>query len=410
MEEIMRKLKVLADAAKYDVSCSSSGVERRGKADGGIGNSKSYGICHTWSADGRCISLLKILMTNRCIFDCAYCVNRATNDVERASFSPEEIAKLTIEFYRRNYIEGLFLSSAIEKSANHTMENIYRILLLLRKEYLFNGYIHVKAIPGADKGLITQCGYLADRMSINIEFPSRESLEKLAPQKKLMSIIEPIKQIQNHIIEAEDERKSLVHYKRFVPAGQSTQMIIGATEDADYQILTSAEYLYQKYNMKRVYYSAYVPVNTHSTLPSIQTTPPLLREHRLYQADWLLRFYNFKASDLFFGDNKSISSEFDPKLSWALNNLHLFPIEINRAPFELLIRIPGVGHTSAKRIVKERKLAFLDFEAFRKTNCVIKRAKYFVTCKGKYYGGNFNREFIMGKFSSKQEYEQLSLF
>ncbi|RBP61072.1 putative DNA modification/repair radical SAM protein [Alkalibaculum bacchi] len=404
----MKKLKILSDAAKYDVSCSSSGVERRNKGEGGLGNSRSFGICHTWSSDGRCISLLKILMTNRCIYDCAYCINKATNNVERASFTPEEVAKLTIEFYRRNYIEGLFLSSAIEKSSNQTMENIYKILLLLRKKYHFNGYIHVKAIPGADKEFIEQCGYLADRMSVNIELPTKESLGKLAPQKKHSAIIAPMKEIRNHLLLAQDEKKSLTHYKKFVPAGQSTQMIIGATEDTDYKILTCAEYLYHKYNMKRVYYSAYVPVNIHSTLPSIQTMPPLLREHRLYQADWLLRFYNFTSEDIFIGGGQSISTKFDPKMNWALNNLHLFPIEINQAPLEFLIRIPGVGHTSARRIIKERRVALLDYDAFCKTGCVIKRAKYFVTCKGKYYGENMDMDFIKRKYLNEQKYEQFS--
>ncbi|MPW26745.1 putative DNA modification/repair radical SAM protein [Alkalibaculum sp. M08DMB] len=409
-EIIFKKLEILSDAAKYDVSCSSSGVERRNNSHKTLGNSRSFGICHSWSSDGRCISLLKILLTNNCIYDCAYCVNKVTNDVHRATFTPEEVAKLTIEFYRRNYIEGLFLSSAIEKSPNQTMEDIYRVLLLLRNKYHFNGYIHIKAIPGADKELINNCGYLTDRMSINIELPTKESLQKLAPQKKHVNIITPMKEINNQLLLTADEKRSLKTYKRFVPAGQSTQMIIGATDDTDYNILNCSEYLYKKFNMKRVYYSAYVPVNENSVLSSTQTTPPLLREHRLYQADWLLRFYNFKTKDIFVGGSEFISTKFDPKMNWALNNLQHFPVEINYASLEKLIQIPGIGHTSARRIIKERKVAYLNFEALCKTGCVIKRAKYFVTCKGKYYGDNLDKDFIIKKYLNEQKHQQLSFF
>lgn len=409
-DNIMNKLQILSDSAKYDVSCASSGVERRNNSPIALGNSRSFGICHSWSSDGRCISLLKILFTNKCIYDCVYCINKVTNDTPRTSFTPQEVAELTIEFYRRNYIEGLFLSSAIERNSNYTMENMYKVLLLLRKKYHYNGYIHVKAIPGADKELITQCGYLADRMSVNIELPSKKSLKKLAPQKNLTDLLSPINHIKNNLIIANDEKKHLKHYKKFVPAGQSTQMIIGATDDSDYQILASSEALYTRYSMKRVYYSAYVAVNDNPLLPSKQNIPPLLREHRLYQADWLLRFYNFKAKDLFFEGNEFIDTKFDPKMNWALNNLHLFPVEINNANFQLLIRIPGIGHISAKRIIQERKLSNLGFDSLKKIGCVMKRAKYFITCKGRYYGNNLEKEYIIDNYINEQKSNQISFF
>ncbi|MFZ7134623.1 MAG: putative DNA modification/repair radical SAM protein [Eubacteriales bacterium] len=409
-KDIMEKLKILSDAAKYDVSCSSSGVERRNNSTNSLGNSRAFGICHTWSSDGRCISLLKVLFTNKCIYDCIYCVNRCTSDVKRASFTPDEIAALTIEFYRRNYIEGLFLSSAIEHSPTYTMEKLYQVLFLLRKKYQYNGYIHVKAIPGADNELITNCGYLADRMSINIELPTKQSLQLLAPQKPYEKLLSSMKKIKNNLMVAEDDRRYFKSYKKFVPAGQSTQMIVGATPDTDLNILAASEALYDRYRMKRVYYSAYVPVHQNPLLPALTTIPPLLREHRLYQADWLLRFYNFKAKDIFIGGEESINTQFDPKMYWALNNINLFPIEINKAPFELLLKVPGIGHISAKRIIQERKVTALNYESLCKIGCVIKRTKYFVTCKGKYYGEALDKNTIIKSYLKEQSVQQMSFF
>ncbi|NTW72620.1 MAG: putative DNA modification/repair radical SAM protein [Eubacteriaceae bacterium] len=406
-DNLMNKLAILAEGAKYDVSCSSSGVERLNNGKG-IGNARGWGICHTWSADGRCVSLLKLLMTNSCVYDCSYCVNRLSNDVPRASMSPEEIAMLTMEFYRRNYIEGLFLSSAIEKTPDDTMEKMYRTLDLLRNVHQYNGYIHIKAIPGASSDLIRNCGYLADRMSVNIELPSRESLKLLAPQKSFEKIMPPIENIRNNILLYKDERKSFKKTPKFVPGGQSTQVIIGATPDTDRSILSVSEKLYSDYGLKRVYYSAYMPVNEGPNLPSLFSAPPLLREHRLYQADWLLRFYDFSVKELFAGNSSSIDSNLDPKLNWALNNLHLFPVEINKAPLEMLIRVPGIGHISASRIIRERRVNFLDFERLKKTGCVFLKAKYFVTCKGKYDGESLDSEFIRRKLLNKMDYQQIS--
>ena len=383
-DQTLEKLLILADAAKYDVSCSSSGVNKKNK--GNIGNSIAPGICHSWSSDGRCISLLKILLTNHCIYDCSYCLNRVTNDIPRASFSAEEVAKLTIEFYRRNYIEGLFLSSAIEKNPDHTMEKIYRVLFILRCEYGFSGYIHVKAIPGADPLLIQKTGELADRMSVNIELPTTKSLQLLAPQKKPLALLQPMEQIKNTIIKYNDERKNFISTPKFVPGGQSTQMIIGATNDTDLSILNTTEKLYNNYNLKRVYFSAYVPVNTSVNLPALSTAPPLKREHRLYQADWLIRFYKFKADELLNEFNPNFDMAFDPKMIWAFNNIHIFPLEINTASYDLLLRIPGIGVTSAKRIIRQRKMNNISYFNLSKLGVVIKRAKYFLTCSGKYYG------------------------
>jgi putative DNA modification/repair radical SAM protein len=406
---LMNKLAILAEGAKYDVSCSSSGIERKNSGKG-IGSARSFGVCHTWAADGRCISLLKLLMTNDCIYDCSYCINRSSNDVSRASMSPEEIALITIEFYRRNYIEGLFLSSAIEKNPTDTMEKMYQILKLLRRTYEFNGYIHIKAIPGADQALIEKCGYLADRMSVNIELPSTSSLKLLAPQKNYKQLIAPIENIKIGISRNSDERKHFRKAPKFVPAGQSTQVIIGATPDSDKSILKVSEKLYGEYNLKRVYYSAYMPVNKGSNLPALLTPPPLLREHRLYQADWLLRFYNFSVNELFSSGENNMDIQMDPKLYWALKNLNLFPFEINNASFEELIRIPGIGHTSAYRIIRERKIAHLDFDGLKKTGCVIGKSKYFVTCKGKYYGDNLDERHIHKSLVKNNDYKQISFF
>jgi len=381
----LEKLAVLADGAKYDVSCASSGVNKHNRD--GIGNSKSFGICHTWSADGRCVSLLKILLTNYCIYNCNYCVNRNQNDIPRASFTPREVADLTIQFYRRNYIEGLFLSSGIERSPNHTMERIYQVLDILRHEYHFYGYIHVKVIPGADPALVNKTGLLADRMSINIEQPTEQSLKLLAPQKTLPVLFAPMNQIHHQMTQNASERKIFRHVQKFVPAGQSTQMIVGASKDSDLSIIKATETLYNRFQLKRVYYSAYVPVNEGPNLPALSTSPPLLREHRLYQADWLLRFYSFKADEIVNEQSPFLDTDFDPKISWALRNMQLFPLEINQASYEELLRIPGVGVTSAQRIIRQRRLGNISYNHLKKMGVVLKRAKYFITCQGCYYGG-----------------------
>lgn len=388
--DIQEKLKILSGAAKYDVSCSSSGSNRK-NTPSGIGNASESGICHSFSADGRCISLLKILLTNYCIYDCAYCINRATNDVPRAAFTPEEVASLTINFYKRNYIEGLFLSSAIFRNANYTMELLLSTVDKLRNKYNFNGYIHLKAIPGADEKLIRLAGELVDRMSVNIELPSSESLKLLAPQKKTESIIKPMSFIDNQIAIYRDEKRYFKSAPAFVPAGQSTQLIIGATPDTDLKIMKLSEGLYNRYNLKRVYYSAYVPVNEGPKLPQVKN-PPLLREHRLYQADWLLRFYDFKADELLNEKIPNFDTSLDPKTDWALRNIHMFPLEINTAAPKLLLRIPGIGVRSVKRINTARRVHSLDFYDLKKLGVVLKRAQYFITCKGKYYGDTVLRE------------------
>lgn len=383
--QLLEKLQVLADSAKYDVSCSSSGSNRSNKK-GQVGNAAIAGICHSWADDGRCISLLKVLFSNCCIYDCKYCVNRITNDIKRASFTPDELCALTIEFYRRNYIEGLFLSSAVIKSPDYTMELIIEALRKLRHEHKFNGYIHVKSIPGADLKLIYQAGLLADRMSINIELPSIQGLKLLAPQKNHESIIKPMTYVKEQIQGANE----LTIYKKrqmFVPAGQTTQLIVGATGDSDLTILDLTQNLYNSYKLKRVYYSAYVPVNVDTNLPAITTSPPLLREHRIYQADWLLRFYGFTARELLDESHSSFDTRVDPKCDWALRNLDKFPIEINRAPMELLMRVPGIGYKMAEKIVRARRVAALSFDDLKRMRVVLKRARYFITCKGVYYGG-----------------------
>lgn len=378
----MEKLTILSDAAKYDVACTSSGVDRKGNGHG-MGNSIAPGICHTFSADGRCISLLKILFTNECIFRCAYCQNNCNNDVPRASFTPDEVCTLTMEFYRRNYIEGLFLSSGILISPNYTMELIYQTLYQLRVRHHFNGYIHVKAIPGADPVLIEKVGFLADRMSINLELPTADGLKTLAPNKSRKTILKPMRLIQNGIMENQNEL--MVYHKtpKFVPAGQSTQMIIGATPENDYQIMKVAEGLYQNFQLKRVFYSAFVNVNHNSNLPTLPGGPPLLREHRLYQADWLLRFYGFSAGELLSEDRPDFNIFLDPKCDWALRHLEAFPVEINRADYNTLLRVPGIGVKSANRIVKARRHSRLDFSDLKKIGVVLKRAAYFITCSGR---------------------------
>lgn len=418
---IYEKLHILSDAAKYDVACTSSGSGRKGDGTG-IGNCEKAGICHSFTADGRCVSLLKILFTNECIFDCKYCVNRSSNDVERTSFTPDEVCRLTIEFYRRNYIEGLFLSSGILKSPDYTMRLLYETLYQLRKEYHFQGYIHVKAIPGASQDLIQMTGFLADRMSVNLELPTAEGLRKLAPHKSRKNILAPMRFVQ---MKREENRQDLAVYRHapdFVPAGQSTQMIIGATPESDYEIIKVAESLYNKFALKRVFYSAFVHVNEDSALPArSELGPPLLREHRLYQADWLLRYYHFSASELLSERSPNFNLVLDPKCDWALRHLECFPVEINSADYRTLLRVPGIGYTSAKRIVRARKIGVLDFSDLKKMGVVLKRALYFVTCKGKMmYPTRMDEDYILRNLLDPREklpkdlgelrYRQLSLF
>ena len=418
---IQEKLEILSDAAKYDVACTSSGVDRKGKA-GMLGNTVAAGLCHSFAGDGRCISLLKILFTNQCIYDCKYCINRCSNDVVRTAFTPDEVCTLTMEFYRRNYIEGLFLSSGILYSADYTIDLIYQTLKKLREVYRFNGYIHVKAIPGADPVLIEKVGFLADRMSINLELPTADGLKKLAPGKSRSKILTPMRQIQRGITANKFE---LMEYKRtpsFVPAGQSTQMIVGATPENDYQMMMVAEALYQNYDLKRVFYSAFVPVNEDSSLPALPGGPPLLREHRLYQADWLLRFYGFKASELLTEDRPNFNVFLDPKCDWALRHLELFPVEINRADYYTLLRVPGMGVKSVKRIIAARRQGLLDFESLKKMGVVLKRAMYFITCSGRMmYPTRMDEDYITSHLvgderravwdiSQQGAYRQLSLF
>lgn len=382
----LEKLTILTDAAKYDAACTSSGVDRP-NVPGQLGNAVSYGLCHSFAADGRCISLLKVLFTNSCIYNCKYCVNRCSNDTPRAAFTPRELAELTIAFYRRNYIEGLFLSSGILRSPDYTCEQLIETLRLLRQEYHFGGYIHVKAIPGADSTLITRLGLLADRMSVNIELPSESGLQKLAPNKTKSSILKPMGLISGQIAENKRDLALYKHAPAFAPAGQSTQMIIGATPDSDLQILRLTEGLYKKYKLKRVFFSAYVPVSDSALLPPMGTKPPLLREHRLYQADWLLRFYGFSASEILDDASPSFDPLLDPKCCWAIRHMELFPIDVNRAEYALLLRVPGIGVKSAKRIITARRESSLSFEGLKRLGVVLKRAQYFITCSGKMMPG-----------------------
>ena len=417
---IMDKLGILTDAAKYDVACTSSGNERKGDGTG-MGNTIKAGICHSFSGDGRCISLLKILFTNECIYDCKYCVNRCSNDVPRASFTPDEVCRLTIEFYRRNYIEGLFLSSGILYSPDYTMELLYQTLYKLRREYNFQGYIHVKAIPGANQELVRMTGFLADRMSINLELPTAEGLKKLAPNKHRKNILTPMRLIQNGIAVNKNEVAVYRHAPVFVPAGQSTQMIIGATPENDYQIMSVAQNLYDKFSLKRVFYSAFVQVNEDKDLPALPGGPPLLREHRLYQADWLLRFYGFRADELLDEKRPNFNVLLDPKEDWALRHLEFFPVEINRADYQVLLRVPGIGVKSAQRIVKARRNGSLCFEDLKRIGVVLKRALYFITCSGHMmYKTKIEEDYITRNLLAVKEklpaeaggmtYRQLSLF
>ncbi len=419
---IEEKLEILADAAKYDVACTSSGVDRAGKK-GYLGNSVAAGVCHSFAADGRCISLLKILMSNHCIYDCKYCKNRCSNELPRATFTPEEICSLTMEFYKRNYIEGLFLSSGIIKSPGETMEKMCRTLYLLRNKYHFNGYIHMKAIPGAPDELLAMAGYLADRLSINLEFPTAEGLERFAPNKNFKTILNPMGKVTDTIAShriaigksARMERSSINQYlpnsifnnerledslsgknrmlmvpggdtsmiRPFAPAGQSTQMIIGAGGETDYDLMRATQNLYQSYDLKRVFFSAYVPLNDDSALPPIGTPPPLLREHRLYQADWLLRYYGFVAEELLSEEKPNFNEQLDPKCDWAIRHLDQFPVEVMTASYEKILRVPGIGPVSAKRIMKSRRHGTLNFEILKKMGVVLKRAHYFITCGGR---------------------------
>ena len=453
---IQKKLEILSDAAKYDVACTSSGVDRKGNGSS-MGNSIAAGICHTFSADGRCVSLLKVLYTNECTFDCKYCINRSSNDIVRASFTPQELSELTMEFYRRNYIEGLFLSSGILISPNNTMELILEALRLLREVHHFNGYIHCKAIPGADPAYIEKLGWYTDRISINLELPTAECLKELAPHKSRNNILKPIRQIQlgrknnrdflglpdnkqqpkqiitgqvdNDIRDIITSNTGIIPYRKkplinrsFVPAGQSTQMIVGATKESDYQIMSVAEALYDNFDLKRVFYSAFMNVNQDSRLPSTESGPPLLREHRLYQADWLLRFYGFKTMELLDERHPNFNVLLDPKCDWALRHLEYFPVEVNKADINSLLRVPGIGTNSAQRIIMARKSVVLDFNDLKRMGIVLKRAIYFITCNGRMmYPIKIEENFITRQLLTLKDqlpfgidkditYQQLSLF
>ena len=419
---LMDKLKILSDAAKYDVACTSSGTDRAGRR-GAVGNCIAAGICHSFSADGRCISLLKILFTNECVFDCRYCLNRSSNDVPRASFTPDEVCTLTMEFYRRNYIEGLFLSSGILRSPDYTMELLCETVMQLRTRHRFNGYIHLKAIPGASPVLIEQAGYYADRMSVNLELATAEGLRELAPHKTRRTILQPMRQIQARSAENREEIALYRHAPRFVPAGQSTQMIVGAMGESDYQLIRTAESLYRNFSLKRVFYSAFVNVNQDTSLPMVPQGPSLLREHRLYQADWLMRFYGFQAGELLSESRPDFNLMLDPKCDWAIRHLEYFPVEVNRADYHDLLRVPGIGVRSAQTIVASRRYGSLTFDDLKKMRVVLKRAQYFITCGGRtLYPVRLEESYILRNLTDPREalpspsngegsgYRQLSLF
>lgn len=417
--DVLEKLTILTDAAKYDAACTSSGGDRAPKR-GFLGNTSASvaGCCHSFSADGRCISLLKVLLTNRCVYDCKYCVNRRSNDTPRAAFTPEELADLTIQFYRRNYIEGLFLSSGVFRNPDYTTELMIRTLTLLRETYRFNGYIHAKAIPGTSPELVERLGFLADRLSVNIELPSEAGLRSLAPDKTKGAILTPMRQIQVRNRQSREELVKYRHAPKFAPAGQSTQLIVGATADTDLHILRLTQGLYDRYQLKRVFYSAYVPVVEHALLPARDVKPPLLREHRLYQADWLLRFYGFRAEELLDEDHPAFDTQVDPKCSWALAHLDFFPVEVNRADRESLLRVPGVGVLSARRILAARRAGPLHIEDLKKLGVVMKRAQYFLTASGRMAEGlRFTPDSLLRSLIAaerpllpQQEGDQLSLF
>ena len=416
-ERIKEKLAILADAAKYDVSCSSSGSNRKG-VKGDLGNTSAFGICHSFTEDGRCISLLKILLTNHCIYDCVYCVSRRSNDIKRAAFTVEEIVDLTINFYRRNYIEGLFLSSGVFKDPNTTMERLVRVAKKLRLEERFNGYIHLKTISGASDELIREAGLYADRLSINLEIPTKEGLKLLAPEKDHKQMLSNVEFVKNELAISTIEKQKYKHAPKFAPAGQTTQMIIGATNETDQKIIHVADYMYQKLALKRVYYSGYVPVLQDSRLPSLQSQVPVVRENRLYQADWLMRYYGFAPNEIVDDRQPFLDLEIDPKLAWALRNSHVFPIDINQAPHEMLLRIPGVGVRSVQKILMARKFQTLSYYDLKKMGVTLSRAKYFITCSGATpLAGTIDplrlRSLLLGQSHSKHKQlftGQLSLF
>lgn len=414
-DRITEKLSILADAAKYDVSCSSSG-SKRNNDNKGLGNTGN-GICHAYTEDGRCVSLLKILLTNVCIFDCAYCVSRKSNDIKRAAFTVQEVVDLTINFYRRNYIEGLFLSSGIFKNADYTMERLVLVAKKLRTEHKFNGYIHLKTIPGASEEIIKEAGLWADRLSINVEMPTEKSLALLAPDKNRNDMLAPMKIVQNAIIENKESKRLFKSAPMFAPAGQSTQMVIGATPETDLEILYLANGFYKKFQMRRVYYSGYVPISNDNRLPAIGTPVPMIRENRLYQADWLMRFYGFAVQEIVDVNNPLLDTDIDPKLSWALRNLHLFPVDINKAVYELIVRVPGIGVQSAHKIIAARKFTKLSSTHLQKLGIAYNRAKYFISSDGEFEKKDWLpgqiKSFILGEANSKYKPNfspQLKLF
>jgi len=415
-ERITEKLNILADAAKYDVSCASSGSKRKNESKG-LGNA-SNGICHSYTEDGRCVSLLKILLTNHCIYDCAYCVSRKSNDIKRAGFTVQEVVDLTINFYRRNYIEGLFLSSGIFKDADHTMERLVRVAKKLRTEHNFNGYIHLKSIPGTSDELMREAGLYADRLSINLEMPTETGLKLLAPDKNRQDMIQPMGFLKQEIIQNTEEKKLFKKAPIFVPAGQSTQMIVGAAAENDKEVLGSANYFYKNFNLKRVYYSGYVPVLADKRLPGLNTEVPMIRENRLYQADWLMRFYGFKVNEIVNDQNPILDLDIDPKLSWALRNQQVFPIDINKADLHLILRVPGIGVQSAQKIISARQFRKLNWDNIKALGVAINRAKYFITCNSNIFEkrdltGTAIKQFILAESQSKylkKIQTQLSLF
>jgi putative DNA modification/repair radical SAM protein len=416
-ERIREKLSILADAAKYDVSCSSSGSKRKND-NKGLGNGHSSGICHTYTEDGRCVSLLKILLTNHCIFDCAYCVSRKSNDIERAAFTVDEVVQLTMNFYRRNYIEGLFLSSGIFKNADFTMERLLKVVKKLRLEERYNGYIHLKTIPGASEELVREAGMYVDRMSINLEMPTEAGLKLLAPDKSHKEVIKPLGDVQRQIIQFKEEKKVIKSVPQFVPAGQSTQMVIGATPETDKDIMHTAAEFYKNFSLRRVYYSGYIPISTDNRLPLLGTQPPLIRENRLYQTDWLMRFYGFHVNELLNDANPHLDVDIDPKLSWALRNLQFFPVDINIASYQMILRIPGIGVSSARKIVQARKFGRLRIDQLKKIGVSYNRAKYFITCTDsppifRDYQATQIKSFILAESQSKylkNDIQQLNLF
>ncbi|MCF6139951.1 putative DNA modification/repair radical SAM protein [Flavobacterium sp. K77] len=406
-DKLKEKLEILADAAKYDVSCSSSGGNRKNTGKG-LGDSSSTGICHTYTEDGRCVSLLKILLTNFCIFDCAYCVTRSSNDIQRAAFTVDEVVDLTINFYRRNYIEGLFLSSGIFKNADYTMERLVRVAKKLRLEHNFNGYIHLKSIPGASDELMREAGLYADRLSMNLEIPTESGLKLLAPDKNHQDMIKPMRFVKNELIQYKEEKKKFKSTPKYAPAGQSTQVIVGATQENDFQIIQVADHFYNNFNLKRVYYSGYVPVSNDARLPAIGAQVPLVRENRLYQADWLMRFYGFKANEILEKNNPFLDLEVDPKMGWALRNITQFPVIIQHAPLEMILRVPGIGVKSAHKIVYARRFQNLTMEHLKKIGVSVNRAKYFISVSNenthlKFLNALNLKEIILGDMKSKFE-------